>query len=206
MPVADGVGARSDEERKPVERALGAHLLHDPDARVDDEDAEEKRVAPVAEGERERAEDGDDQVEDGEDVAADDACVGPARLRRARRAALLEQPARLGLGQPGRRCAPGLAQLLGPHQARSITRTLGGPLQGAAALRRIPPTMRSCPRAVATLVCGLVLVALPSVARAAVPPDAADPCVKATKDSCGTAGVGFCAATVTAAPAGSSAE
>ena len=40
---------RRDERGEPVERALRAHLLRDPDRRVRDEHAEEERVLPLAE-------------------------------------------------------------------------------------------------------------------------------------------------------------
>ena len=85
-----------DEGREPVETPLRAGLLHDPDARVQDQDGQEDRVAPVGEDQRDDAEEHQDHVEDGQQVGPQDA--GP---RAAGRGPLdlspLGQPA-LGLG------------------------------------------------------------------------------------------------------------
>ena len=58
-PFAAHPGVGRDEQRQPVERALCAHLLRDPDAGVRDDHAEEQGVAPVAEDQRDRAEPGE---------------------------------------------------------------------------------------------------------------------------------------------------
>jgi hypothetical protein len=74
---------RCDQRSEPVERLLGAHLLQDADAGVGDENAEEERVLPLAEGQRQAPGDRQDEVEDGEDVRPDDALVrASARLLR----------------------------------------------------------------------------------------------------------------------------
>jgi hypothetical protein len=74
-----------DERGELVERPLRANLLRDPDRGVRDEHAEEERVLPFAEDERDDAGDEQDQIEDREDVRADDARVRAARRRLVRR-------------------------------------------------------------------------------------------------------------------------
>ena len=55
---------RRDQRRQPVERALGADLLERPDRDVRDEDAEEERVLPRGERDRQHAEREQDRVGD----------------------------------------------------------------------------------------------------------------------------------------------
>ena len=83
-PVANDGRRRRDERGEPVERALRADLLRDPDRRVRDKHAEEERVLPLSEHKRCSAGDGEDEVEDREDVGADDARVRAARRRDVR--------------------------------------------------------------------------------------------------------------------------
>ena len=68
LTVADHHGGGGDEGGEAVERALGAHLLGDADAGVEEDDAEEERVLGVAQGEREGAEAHEDRVEHRERV------------------------------------------------------------------------------------------------------------------------------------------
>jgi hypothetical protein len=112
LAVADDACGRGDEGRQPVEGSLGAELLRDPDRGVADEDREEERVLPRAEGERDEARDEQDHVEDGEDVRPHDARVRAARGGRLDRPALGEPPPRLLLRQAGQRlrCIPRLDQ------------------------------------------------------------------------------------------------
>ncbi len=103
LAVSDDRRRGRDESGQAVEGALRSDLLDDADRGVRDEHAQEERVAPVAEGERDRAEDEQDQVEDREDVGADDARVGAARRRRLELGALREQARGFGFREPERR-------------------------------------------------------------------------------------------------------
>jgi hypothetical protein len=85
LAVAHDGGGRRHERRQPLEGALGAHLLDDPDRGVGDEDAQEERVAPVAIDQGDRTEDREDQVEDREDVGPHDASIRPSRPHRGGR-------------------------------------------------------------------------------------------------------------------------
>jgi hypothetical protein len=89
---------RGDERGEPVERALRAQLLGDPDRGVGDDDPEEERVLPLRERKREHAHHQQDRVEDREDVGADDARRRAARRGRLDRAALGEAALGLRLG------------------------------------------------------------------------------------------------------------
>ena len=60
--VAHHRRGRRDERGEPVERELRAHLLHDADRSVRDQDAEEQRVPPVPERERQGAEHRQDRM------------------------------------------------------------------------------------------------------------------------------------------------
>jgi len=103
LAVADDEPGRSDERGEPVERPLRPYLLRDPDAGVRDEDDEEQRVLGVPEGERQHAEEEQDQVEEREDVGTDDARVRAARMGRSGRPRR-QPPGGLLLGEPARRC------------------------------------------------------------------------------------------------------
>src|SRR6476469_630990 len=73
-PVHD-LRVRSDERGQAIERALRPNLLGRADAGIADENTDEQRVLPLAEGERHPPGDGEDEIEDGEDIGADDARV-----------------------------------------------------------------------------------------------------------------------------------
>jgi hypothetical protein len=117
--VADDARGGRDKGREPVECPLGADLLPDADTRIGDEDGEEERVLPLAEGEGDDAGDEQDQVEDREDVGPDDARVGAARGRWLDGAALRKPLPRLVLGQT----AQSLFGLLRFDQATEATAT-----------------------------------------------------------------------------------
>ena len=87
---------RRDQQREAIECPLRSHLLDDPDRRVGHDDAEEQGVARIPEDQRQRPEDGQDEVEHSQDIGPDDARVGSAGFG-SPRATLAGQPS-LGLG------------------------------------------------------------------------------------------------------------
>ena len=72
LAAAPHAAVRGRQQRRPVEHALRAILLHDADQRVDDDDAEEEAVPQVAEEEDGDEAGGEDAVEQREDVLAQD--------------------------------------------------------------------------------------------------------------------------------------
>ncbi len=99
-PVAPDPRVRGDEQREPIQGALGADLLGDADGGVGDDHAEEQRVAPVAERERQHPEAGEDRVEDGQHVGPHDARVRTAGALRLRASADPQPTGRLVVAQP----------------------------------------------------------------------------------------------------------
>ena len=90
---------RRDQGREAVEAPLRPRLLHDPDARVQDQDPQEDRVSPVGEDQRDDAEDHQDDVEDGQQVGPQDAGPRPAGGGPLELAALRQTALGLGLGE-----------------------------------------------------------------------------------------------------------
>ena len=127
---------RRDQGGQPVEAPLRAGLLHDPDARVQDQDRQEDRVPPVGEDQRDDAEEDQDHVEDGQQVGPQDA--GP----RAAGGGALDLPPR---GQP----APGLGlgeALLGAGAGRgAMGRRADGGRSGSGGQRLRDGALTTCP-------------------------------------------------------------
>ena len=116
---------RFDERGKPVEGALCADFLGDPDRGVRNQDAEKERVAPVRVEQCQGTEDRQDQVENGENVGADDASVGATRRERRQRPANGEAALRLGRGEADGRwsASDGRALHLHGHDGARTIRT-----------------------------------------------------------------------------------
>ena len=103
VAVAQHARARRGEQRELVERPLRAQLLHDADARVDDQHAEEEQVGQLAGGDQRDRAGREDEVEEREQVAPDDRPVAEAAGRRLCRSPLLEPARRLGRAETVRR-------------------------------------------------------------------------------------------------------
>ena len=114
LPVAHDSPRRGDERCQAIEGTFRADLLADADSRVADQDGEEERVLPRAEGQRHNSGDEQDHVEHGENVGADDAREGAARGGRLDHSALGQPAFGLLFCQAGQRrwCLPRLDQRL----------------------------------------------------------------------------------------------
>ena len=98
LAVADDPGLRRRQHREPVERALGAQLLHDADAGVRDQHEAEQRVLERPDDEDDREHRAEQRVEPREDVRAHDLGDRPRRGGRD----VVDLPAGDALGDLGR--------------------------------------------------------------------------------------------------------
>ena len=93
---------RRDQRGQPIELPLGANLLDGPDGDIRRQDAQEQRIPPRCERDREHPEHEQNPVRNRERVRAQDARVRAARAPPRQPPPCLQAMCRLPLGQPGR--------------------------------------------------------------------------------------------------------